>query len=374
MGNTLMPIIFLWDNFGPLHADRCDAVALAAPNREILGLELYGSSDVYEWNTEVGTRFKKTTLFKHGRPRRQTLLKALFQFRKMKGRGIWFLCHYDWPEIFLFAIWLRFLGDKVFTMGCSKFDDHPRLAFREWQKSFFLAPYQGAIGSGSRSRDYFRFLGINSAKVVGEYNTVSLARIRLLAGAIPAPDGLCYAERHFTIVARLVSKKNIASALNAYAHYQRLDPNPRDMHICGSGPLEGELRSQAAALGISEKVFFNGFVQTDVIARFLATTLTLILSSTEEQFGNVVIEAQSMGLPVILSSNCGARDNLVRSGVNGFVVEPDNPEGMAWFMAQLAMNEDLWAKMCKSTTEFAKLSDVAAFANGALYLSGSRSI
>ena len=36
------PLIFLWENFGPLHVDRCEAVARAMPDRHIVGLECTG--------------------------------------------------------------------------------------------------------------------------------------------------------------------------------------------------------------------------------------------------------------------------------------------------------------------------------------------
>jgi len=86
------------------------------------------------------------------------------------------------------------------------------------------------------------------------------------------------------------------------------------------------------------------------------------LPSIEEQFGNVIPEAQAMGLPVILSDNCGGRDLLVRSGVNGFVIEPDNARGMAFFMGLLSEDEGLWRKMCLESQLFAERADSARFA------------
>ena len=42
-------LVFLWENFGPMHADRCDAVAAAVRGEaEVVGLELYGRSDTYD--------------------------------------------------------------------------------------------------------------------------------------------------------------------------------------------------------------------------------------------------------------------------------------------------------------------------------------
>ena len=371
--NHKFRVVLLWDNFGPLHADRGDSVAsLIAPN-DVLGLELHAKSSVYDWRAETGISFNKVTLFKDSSPRGLRLFLSLIKFYKNREKNfkhVWFLCHYDWFEIFIFALWLRVSGQRVFTMGCSKFDDVPRLAWREWLKSFFLIPYQGAIGSGSRSREYFCFLGLPKDQIVGEYNTVSLARVRRQSGSEPAPAGASYEARHFTIVARLVPKKNLGVALRAYALYFHANQFPRSLHLCGAGPLEEELRQLCVELRIQQGVVFHGFVQADAVAHILATSLILILPSVEEQFGNVVVEAQAMGLPVILSDNCGARDRLVRSGVNGFVIEPDNSEGLAWFMRKFSSDEALWRRMCLSAQEYAQRSDVAVFAEGVRQLAG----
>ena len=150
-------------------------------------------------------------------------------------------------------------------------------------------------------------------------------------------------------------------ALEAYAIYCGMVETPRDLHLCGSGPMEPELRRIVAAHGLETRVKFRGFVQTEEVCRTLANTLSLLLPSTEEQFGNVVIEAQAMGLPVILSDQCGARDQLVRAGVNGFIIEPDNPNGMAFFMKMLSQDEALWRDMSLKTAKYAKLGDVVHF-------------
>lgn len=353
--------IFIWENFGPMHADRCDAVG---QKYDVIGLELYGKSDTYDWTPETGSSFKKITLFPNARPRGLKLLFKLIQFRFKVGRADWFLCHYDWIEIFIFACFLRLTGVKVYTMGCSKFDDWQRNSFKEAIKRFFFMPYKGAIGSGKRSKDYFCFHGFKESQVVTEYNTVSLARIRELSNQIPAPQGVDFESRDFTIVARLVPKKNMFMALDAYSHYINLVSKPRKLNICGNGILEEELKEKAEKLGISEHVIFHGFIQTKAIAELLGKTLTLILPSVEEQFGNVVIEAQAMGLPVLLSDVCGARDCLVRTGVNGFVFEPDNPTGLAWFMSLISNDKNLWIKMCMAATESSSKGDVKMFAEG----------
>jgi L-malate glycosyltransferase len=74
-----------------------------------------------------------------------------------------------------------------------------------------------------------------------------------------------------------------------------------------------------------------------------------------------------------VSDNCGARDMLVRNGVNGFVVEPDNPAGLAYFMGLLDRDEALWRRMALASESFAALGDAAHFARAVAALTGARS-
>ena len=358
-------IAFVWDNFGPMHVDRCEAVqAHFGADRKVIGIEQFRTSDTYEWVPATGSGFRKVTLFADS-DRKVGILRQVWamisELRRCGAQDIVF-CNYERPAIFLSAIAMRMFGRRCYVMGCSKFDDYQRTLRREVVKSLFFLPYCGGIASGKRAKDYMRFLGLRADCVFTEYNTLSIARIRAAAGIDPAPAGTKFLERHFTIVARFIPKKNLAVALQAYALYCVGRTEVRDLHLCGSGALEKELRALVAEFGLGDRVVFRGFLQSDEVAQVLGQTLCLLLPSVEEQFGNVVIEAQAMGVPVILSDNCGARDRLVRSGFNGFVVEPDNPQGMAWFMARIAEDEPLWQNFAAQSLVSAELGDVAQFA------------
>ena len=360
-------LVFLWDNFGPLHVDRCEAVAAHfAGKHTVVGLEVASNSLQYDWNSESGSGFTKQTLIT-GRAVEQTgffeRFWAVFNAcRKLGSDARFFLCHYQDPAILVTAALLRLLGRPVFTMGCSKFDDYKRNLGRELFKSIFYLPYQGGIASGIRSRGYMHFLGIPESRIKTPYNAVSIDRIRRMSGIAVAPEGQAFASRHFLIVARLLPKKNLTTALRAMRLYAEQNPNPRSLHIYGNGPLEAALREQADREGVSALVHFHGFAQTDVVSQAYGSALALLLPSIEEQYGNVIPEAIAMGLPVIVAENVGARDTLVRSGVNGFVIEPDNPEGLAFFMGLLANDEQLWGRMCLAAQQKAHHADAPRFA------------
>lgn len=356
------PIVFLWENFGPLHVDRCEAVANAMPDRRIVGLEIQSKSSEYDWISETGHSFEKITLSDSSTVGTWAPGKIVSRLAKLRPEAIFF-CHYQRTEIFIAASIARAMGFRVFTMNDSKFDDYSRSLRRELAKSLFFLPYHGALVASQRSADYLRFLGVPNDRIAFGYDAISTSRIRQLANAAPAPHGTPFEQRHFTIIARLLPKKNIALALRAFALLPR-DHQVRRMVICGSGPLEAELKALAQDLAISDLVDFRGFVQTAEICRTLTKTLTLILPSIEEQFGQVIPEALTMGVPVLVSENCGARDHLVQTGVNGFVFEPTNVQGLAYFMRLLSSDQVIWAAMAAAAHRLSDKGDVSGFVEG----------
>jgi len=282
-----------------------------------------------------------------------------------------FVCHYEQLQTFLLALLLRLIGRRPYVMVESKFEDKPRQLWRECVKVLALLPYSGAMVGGIRSRDYLRMLGFSKRRIALGYDTISIGRVQRLAGTPPAPNGTTFPRRHFIVVARLVAKKNIAVALEAYARYcQVVGPASRALHICGDGPLEAELKHRSRQLHL-DKVVFHGFVQAPEVARLLGNSVALILPSTEEQWGLVVNEALAMGLPILCSSSAGARDMLVRTAVNGFVFEPDNVAGLASLMQLIAENEQGWRQLAVESGRLAELGDIREFGAGVAQLLGS---
>ena len=359
-------VLFIWDRFGPYHVDRCEAAARHfASHYSIYGIEIASFDDIYRWRKSAGgTAYTHVTLFPHRRRlsvnQVHCFLKLAWTCLRLRARYV-FACNYEDPVIFSVSVLLRILRRPVVIMQDSKFDDKQRSIWWELVKYLCYTPYSGALAGSWRSASYLRFLGIRRERIFIGYDTVSVARIVGLAGSPPAPDGIPHKDRHFTVIARFVSKKNLGMALEAYAAYLRAAQGPiRELHLCGSGELEEELRAQCARLQLST-VRFRGFLQERGIARVLAASLALILPSTEEQHGLVVNEAIAMGVPVLLSDNCGSRDLLVRSGVNGFVVEPDNVAGLSHFMSLLDRDEAEWRRLSLGAARFTEAADTDNF-------------
>src|SRR4051812_3316992 len=114
-------IAFVWDNFGPLHVDRCESVA--DRGLRIVGIEISGRSSIYDWEPPLA-KFKKITLFpgKSNSNQLRRFFALVAACRASRAMQVFF-CHYDQPSIFACALVMRLLGRRVYSMNESKFDD-----------------------------------------------------------------------------------------------------------------------------------------------------------------------------------------------------------------------------------------------------------
>jgi glycosyltransferase involved in cell wall biosynthesis len=135
-------------------------------------------------------------------------------------------------------------------------------------------------------------------------------------------------------VGRLVEEKGLDDALDAMAR----SPAPASLAIMGEGPYEGRLRQRIAELGLSDRVTIRGWGTPAEVAAFLRTLDALILltrttKKVREQFGRVIVEAQSCGIPVI-GSQSGAIPSVVAEG--GWIVAERDPDALARLLDEIS--------------------------------------
>ena len=120
--------------------------------------------------------------------------------------------------------------------------------------------------------------------------------------------------------------------------------------IVGSGPLEDQIRAEAARLGVSLKMV--GFLNQSQLGEpyALADCLTLP-SDFPETWGLVVNEALATGLPCVVSNAVGCAPDLIRDGETGYVYPLDDIEALAMTLAKVrhrkAEGHD-WGPACRA--------------------------
>lgn len=361
-------IALIWAQFSAYHVDRLQAVGRQLAGRaKVYSVEVCSKSAVYAWapsNEVKGT--DKLRLFEDVRYEDVHFLKrwaAMFRATR-KCDTVYIGIGYNEPDALLLALTLRLVGVRVIMMTASKWDDRPRKSTFELIKMLLLSPFSGALVGGARQMSYVRFLGFRQRPVLPGYNTVDVERIRSQAQSITGGTAPRFEDRAFIYVGRFVPKKLLHHTLNAYAGYVReAGPNPHRLMMIGSGELEQQLRAQSETLGIAHLVDWPGFLDAPDVAARLAQGLALILISQEEQWGLVINEALAVGLPVIASTQIGAREALVRNLENGFVVEPGSEDGLTRAMLSTAESEARWTKLSTAAADRAWLGDAQRFAD-----------
>jgi glycosyltransferase involved in cell wall biosynthesis len=123
--------------------------------------------------------------------------------------------------------------------------------------------------------------------------------------------------------------------------------------ILGTGELESGLRSLARQLGVSERVYFVGFVRYEDIPAYLRASDIFIRPSRSEGFGNSFVEAMAAGLPVIATPVGGIVDFLADKKT-GVFCQPDDPKSVAEAVTLLSDNPNLRADIVKNGMEMVR--------------------
>lgn len=87
------------------------------------------------------------------------------------------------------------------------------------------------------------------------------------------------------------------------------------------------IRHLIKELNIEKNVIYTGDVE-DIKAAYTALDISVLPSALPEPFGGVVIESMAFGKPVV-GTRIGGTKEQIEDGVNGYLVEPNNPSELA---------------------------------------------
>ena len=142
---------------------------------------------------------------------------------------------------------------------------------------------------------------------------------------------------------RLVPQKNHPMTIEAFSRFLVKHPGFR-LEVYGKGPLEQELRSFAAKLGVADSVDFFGFC--DDATKRICSASAYVMSSDFEGLSNSMIESLAMGVPTACTRCAGGgAEQTIVDGVNGLLVDRGDVAGMADAMARLVDDEETSAAL-----------------------------
>lgn len=112
-----------------------------------------------------------------------------------------------------------------------------------------------------------------------------------------------------------------------------------DLVILGEGPERQQLEAQRTEMGLSSRIHFPGRVGN--VGHWYARAELFIMSSRFEGFPNTLVEAMAYGLPVVSFDCETGPGDIVREGVDGYLVPPnEGAGGLTRAMETLMSNDD----------------------------------
>ena len=250
--------------------------------------------------------------------------------------------------------WLKRLGialnpyHRYVCRAESRMFEHPRL--------------RGVVCNSHMVRDEVRrAFRIAPEKLHVIYNGVDLARFDLarrdpMREPARAELGCRPRDTLFLFVGSGFARKGLGALIDALAAARR--PAFR-LAVVGRDREAARFAARARDRGVAGQVSFLD--ARDDVRPLYAAADCFILPTRYDPFPNTSLEALAMGLPIIVSSRCGAAE-IVETGVNGWICEPDQPERLAALMreADQAIQARNPSDAARATAERFRIEDMAA--------------
>jgi glycosyltransferase involved in cell wall biosynthesis len=235
------------------------------------------------------------------------------------------------------------IGARIGGVPVVVHTDHCKNYPIEWRRTV-------AENVASRLVDRMVAVSHHTKSELMRYEKIPDARLTVIHNGInPRPTGnvpldvlrreLGLSPDHMIVgtIGRLEPQKGLDLLLAAAPRVIDACPNARFL-IVGGGSLDAELRAQAVALGIADRVVFTGW-RTDAID-LMPLFDCFVSTSNFEGLPMVLLEAMAFGKPIV-ATDVGGVPELLQDGFNGFSIGDRRPELVAAALLRIIRDDVL---------------------------------
>lgn len=254
-------------------------------------------------------------------------------------------------ESYSALIWAKNRARGIVVLSDTQAHDAKRNKMRDLIKGRIVRLCDAGLAAGRTHRDYLVQLGLPAERIRLGYDAVDNAHFATGAMAARNSEPECRArlnlpENYIVASSRFIPKKNLTELLNGYARARQGLVSAPDLLIAGDGEQRPVLEAAARSLGLSGYVHLPGFFGYEDMPAVYGLAQGFVHVPLSEQWGLVVNEAAACGQPMILSKECGAANELLQEGRNGWRVEARNGNELAAAIrAMMSISKDQRAEM-----------------------------
>lgn len=219
--------------------------------------------------------------------------------------------------------------------------------------------FQGAyayITSGRDTIKYLNDLGVKSAHIY-TYHFSSITKQDILQRVITDVEKRHLKEtlhikesRMILSVARFIPKKGLGGLIKSFA-----DLSAQDIALVLIGGNQDIYASLLETLpqNVSSRIYFPGFMNKEMLYQYYKAAVLFVLPTHHDEWGLVVNEAFSCGLPVITTDRCGAGLEMIKPNENGILVNHTDINALTVALDNLLENPTLRLHMAKENLKLA---------------------
>jgi 1,2-diacylglycerol 3-alpha-glucosyltransferase len=178
---------------------------------------------------------------------------------------------------------------------------------------------------------------------------------------IKAAYGIPPGKKIISFIGRFGKEKSIGFLLDMLVKLIPLEPEIHFL-LVGDGPDRADLEHKTSALDLDKYVTFTGYVPRDYIFNFFKLTDVFVFSSKTETQGIVLLEAMSVGTPVVAVGAMGVND-LMQDGKGGFLIDDLDEDEFIEKILQLLDDPELYARKSREALEKAEAWSVNKMAD-----------
>ena len=262
----------------------------------------------------------------------------------------------DW-FVFLAA---RLYGKKVWMraeMPWNQEDLKPRslkrlikfVLFKHVVFKYFIDKY---LYIGSQNKKYFIMHGVQESRLVFAPYAVDNQYFQCLKTDVSSTRKKWNINDKQVIIlfsGKLIPKKRPLDLLKAF---HQLNDTNTVLFYMGDGPLRSELELYIAQHKVNNVVIAGFINQSEIGSIYSMADLFVMCSGIGETWGLSINEAMNFGLPVIVSSTCGAAFDLVQDGQNGYVFPEGDILNLHEKISKLIFDKNLLVLMGENSKNF----------------------
>lgn len=209
-----------------------------------------------------------------------------------------------------------------------------------------------ALYVGSANRLYFSKMGVKDSQLVNAPHAVDNKRFnedrKEEVQQFRLSLGVSESDIHITYAGKLEPVKNLLFFLKAW-----MEANSANNVFClivGNGSEEQRLKDFAAASG-NTNVLFMDFQNQQAMPVVYQSSEIFCLPSRSETWGLAINEAMAAGCAILASDKCGAAQDLIDPGKNGYIFKSDDEASLVHYLKLMIADREKLKQMGRASQE-----------------------